>query len=78
MGDPVNIVMENVKVNLADIKGVNWPVCFACFCKVISSKVRPNSFRGVRRQLKSINPFVLFNCRKYKPLDRNTQEEENS
>ena len=23
----VNIVMENVKVNLTDIKGVNWPVC---------------------------------------------------
>ena len=28
VGDPVNIVMENVKVNLTDIKGVNWPVCF--------------------------------------------------
>ena len=27
VGDPVNIVMENVKVNLTDIKGVNWPVC---------------------------------------------------
>ena len=26
-GAPVNIVMENVKVNLTDIKGVNWPVC---------------------------------------------------
>ena len=23
----VNIVMNNVKVNLTDIKGVNWPVC---------------------------------------------------
>ena len=25
---------------------------------------------GVRRQLKSINPFVLFNCRENKPLYR--------
>ena len=24
----VNVVMNNVKVNLTDIKGVNWPVCF--------------------------------------------------
>lgn len=28
VGNPVKIVMENVKVNLTDIKGVNWPVCF--------------------------------------------------
>ena len=27
-GAPVNIVMENVKVNLTDITGINWPVCF--------------------------------------------------
>ena len=27
VGDPVNIVMENVKVNLTDITGINWPVC---------------------------------------------------
>ena len=26
-GAPVNIVMENVKVNLTDITGINWPVC---------------------------------------------------
>ena len=27
-GTAVNIVMENVKVNLTNIKGINWPVCF--------------------------------------------------